>query len=147
MAPFPSLRSLRRTSFSSSSYSPWRPSLSAGVSYPFNPTGHFCWVDIPQSSKSQGLSQNGFGGTGIHQQGRMVMKHLRGIASGLVIAIAIMMAASTASSQLNIRVNTRNHPRHVVVHHPRQHARARIHVAERRPDVVRHDDRRMPERH
>ena len=108
---------------------------------------HIRWDGFPQSSKSQGLSQNGFGGTRIHQQGRMVMKHLRGIASGLVIAIAIMMAASTASSQLNIRVNTQNRPRHEVIHHPRQHARVRIHVAERRPDVVRHDDRRMPERH
>jgi hypothetical protein len=77
----------------------------------------------------------------------MVMKHLRGIAGSLVIAIAIMMAVSTASSQLNIRVNTQNRPRHVVVHHPRRHARVRIHVAERRPEVVRHDDRSMPERH
>jgi hypothetical protein len=74
------------------------------------------------------------------------MKHLRGIAASLVVALAIMMAASTASSQLNIRVNTQTHPRHVLVHHPRQHARVRMHVAERRPDMVRHDDRRIPER-
>lgn len=80
----------------------------------------------------------------------MLMKHLRGIASGLVIAIAIMMAGSTAISQLNIRVNTQPRPRHVVVHHPRQHMRARVVVPERRHIVVqrdeRRDERRGPER-
>jgi hypothetical protein len=73
------------------------------------------------------------------------MKHLRIIAGSIVVAIAIMMAGSTAISQLNVRVNTRDHPRHVVVHH-RQHARVRVNVPERRPVVLQHDDRRAPER-
>jgi hypothetical protein len=78
------------------------------------------------------------------------MKHLRGIASSLIVAIAIMMAGSTAISQLNIRVNTEPRPRRVVVHHPREHVRARVYVPQRRHAVVqrneRRDDRRGPER-
>jgi hypothetical protein len=73
------------------------------------------------------------------------MKHVRGIASGLVIAIALMMAGSTAISQLNIRVNTNPRPRHVVVHHPREHVRVRVRAQERHPAIERqydrHDDR------
>ena len=82
------------------------------------------------------------------------MKHLRVIASSLVIAIAIMMAGSTAMSQLQIRVNTEPRPRRVVVHHPREHMRARVYVPQRRHAVVqrdvrrddRRDDSRGPER-
>jgi hypothetical protein len=69
------------------------------------------------------------------------MTHLRGIASGLVIAIALMMAGSTAISQLNIRVNSNPRPRHVVVHHPRGHVRVRVRAQERHPAIERHYDR------
>ncbi len=74
------------------------------------------------------------------------MKNLRGIASSLIIAIAIMMAGSTAISQLNIRVNTEPRPRRVVVHHPRAHMRARVYVPQRRHVVVQRDERRNDRR-
>ncbi len=72
------------------------------------------------------------------------MKHLRGIAISLVIAIACMVYIPIASSQIQIRVNTERHPRYYRVHHPRSWAHVRVVAPERRRIVVYHVEHRAP---
>jgi len=77
----------------------------------------------------------------------MLMKHLRGITAGLVLAIAGMMFVSSASSQIDVRVHSGHRVRHHVVHHPRARVHVRLNVSNHRRHVLRHDDRRGPEHH
>jgi hypothetical protein len=47
------------------------------------------------------------------------MKHVRGVAAALLIAIAGIVCVPPASSQITIHLNDRHRPKHYVYHHPR----------------------------
>ena len=67
----------------------------------------------------------------------MLMKHLRGITAGLVLAIAGMMFVSSASSQIDVRVHSGHRVRHHVVHHPRARVHVRLNITRKVPRVAR----------
>jgi hypothetical protein len=75
------------------------------------------------------------------------MKHLRSIASCVVIAIAGMMFVSNASSQVQLRVKTDHRTRQHIVHHPRSRAHVRVNVPMRRHVERPRNERTIPNRH
>jgi hypothetical protein len=66
------------------------------------------------------------------------MRHLRVMATFLVIAIAGMMFVSPASSQIRIRVNSGYRSRHHVYYHPRHDEYRHRHVVYYHRHVWRH---------